>query len=88
MAQHRLALLGRAAYQVLADYADAIELVTLFEVPPVIAADPDDDYVIATAVAATADLIVSGDRHLLASASHGGIAIVTPAEAIALIGAA
>ena len=33
--------------------------------PRVVAADADDDQVVAAAVAATADLIVSGDRHLL-----------------------
>ena len=38
------------------------------------------------AVAAEADLIVSGDRHLLDLGSHHGIPIVTAAEALARIG--
>ena len=32
--------------------------------PPSITSDPDDDYLVALAVAAGADAIVSGDRHL------------------------
>jgi len=81
----RLALLGRVAHEVLADYIDAVELVTPLAIPPVIAADPDDDQVIATAVAAEAELIVSGDHQLLALASHQNIRILTAAEAVRLI---
>jgi predicted nucleic acid-binding protein len=47
----------------------------------------DDDQVIAVAVAAQADLIVSGDRkHLLPLGSHEGIPIVDAAQALRLIG--
>lgn len=81
----RLALLGRVAHQVLADYIDAIELVTPLATPPVVVADADDDHVIAAAVAAQADLLVSGDRHLLMLGTHRNIRIVTPAEATRLI---
>jgi uncharacterized protein len=81
----RLALIGRAPHEVLADYIDAVELVTPLATPPVVAADPDDDHVLAAAVAAQADLLVSGDHHLLALGSHQRIRIVTPAEAIRLI---
>ena len=55
-------------------------------VPRVVAADADDDQVIVAATEARADLIVTGDRALLALASHGRIRIVTPAEAVRLIG--
>ncbi len=82
----RLSLIGRAAHEVLADYIDAVDLVTPLLVPPVIAADSDDDHVIAAAVAADADLLVSGDRHLLGLKSHQSIRIVSPAEAIQLLG--
>ena len=81
----RLTIIGRTARQVLADYVDAAGLVTPLAVPPVIAADPDDDHVIAAAVAAEADLIVSGDRHLLALGIHQTIRIVTPAEALGIV---
>lgn len=86
--QQRLALLGRAAHEVLADYIDAVELVTPLLTPPVIAADADDDQVIAAAVAAEADLLVSGDHHLRALGSHQNIRIVTPAEAVRLVAGA
>jgi uncharacterized protein len=81
----RLALLGLVAHEVLATYIDAVELVTPLSTPPVVAADADDDHVIAAAVAAQADLLVSGDGDLLTIGTHHGIRIVTPAEAARLL---
>jgi uncharacterized protein len=53
------------------------------DVPRVVADDADDDHVFACALAAQADLIVSGDRHLLGiSDNYQGIAIATPAQAV------
>ncbi len=53
------------------------------DVPRVVASDADDDHVVACALAAQADLIVSGDKHLLGlGGSYQGIAIVTPAQAV------
>jgi putative PIN family toxin of toxin-antitoxin system len=43
----------------------------------VIAEDPDDNRVLECAVKGGAELIVSGDRHLLKLAQYRGIAIVT-----------
>ena len=51
--------------------------------PRVVANDADDDHVIAAAVAARVELIVTGDRkHLLPIGSHLGIAIVTAREVV------
>jgi predicted nucleic acid-binding protein len=51
-------------------------------VAPVIRADPDDDHVLACALAAKADLIVSGDSHLLNLKTYQGIPIVGAAQAL------
>jgi len=51
-------------------------------IAPVVLADPDDDHVLACALAAKADLIVSGDSDLLKLKTYRGIAIVGAAEAL------
>jgi uncharacterized protein len=81
----RLALIAKTAHEILADYIETIELVAPSAIPPVIDADPDDDHVIAAAVAAEAEYIVSGDRHLQALDKYNNIRIVAPAAALALI---
>jgi predicted nucleic acid-binding protein len=61
-------------------------LLSIVEVIPepktlrVIAADPEDDTVLACAVATRARWIVSGDSHLLALKRYRGISIVTPKQ--------
>jgi uncharacterized protein len=52
---------------------------------PGICEDPDDDRFIALAVASDADVIVSGDRHLLDCSDSSPVPIVTAAELVALI---
>jgi predicted nucleic acid-binding protein len=47
--------------------------------------DPDDDAVLALALAAQADLIVSGDEDLLALRHYQDIPILNPAQAVAQI---
>jgi uncharacterized protein len=49
---------------------------------PRIAPDPDDDVVIGTALAAKADLIVTGDKPLLTVAEHQGVRFVGVSEAV------
>jgi putative PIN family toxin of toxin-antitoxin system len=77
----RLAAIGKTAPQILTDYLEAIELVEPVDVPRV-ARDPDDDHVLACALAASAELIVSGDLDLLALTAYERIPIVTPAAAL------
>lgn len=51
--------------------------VTLTHIPRVIPQDPDDDAVLACAVAGDADYIISRDRHLLGLRMYEGIPIIT-----------
>ena len=60
-----------------------ISLVIPRAVPRVVANDSDDDHVIAAAVAAHTELIVTGDRlYLPPIFTHQGIAIVTAREVV------
>ncbi len=82
-----LTAIGKTPAEVLADYSTIVEIVAPTEVPRVITADPDDDHVLACALAAHADTIVSGDRHLLGLQPFWrGIAILTSAQAGERIG--
>lgn len=65
-------------------------LVEVVEPPPLpapVCRDPDDDVVLALAIAAHVELIVSGDPDLLVHESFQGIPIVSPAEAVGIIDA-
>jgi putative PIN family toxin of toxin-antitoxin system len=63
-------------------YLSVVNTVVPAPIAPVVIADPDDDHVLACAVAAAADLIVSGDSDLLGLKAYQGIPIVTAAEAL------
>lgn len=85
--RERLTAVGKAPAEVLAevlaDYAAAVEIVAPTTVPRVVAADPDDDHVLACALTARAEMIVSGDRHLLGiQPQWRGIDILTAAQAL------
>lgn len=56
------------------------EVVSLPDAIPRISRDPDDDKLIACAVAGEADVIVSGDRDLLSLERVGTIPILSPAQ--------
>ncbi|MDQ2780219.1 MAG: putative toxin-antitoxin system toxin component, PIN family [Pseudomonadota bacterium] len=74
--------------QAIAFYAGLVVIVSPLSTPRVVPGDVDDDHVIAAAVAGHADLVVSGDRHLLSMNSHQGIAIVAVAETLKRLAAA
>jgi putative PIN family toxin of toxin-antitoxin system len=77
----RLEVFGTSIAALVAQYTALVSLVAPVSVPRIVANDADDDHVIAAAVAARAELIVTGDRkHLLPIGSHQGIAIVTARE--------
>ncbi len=68
--------------------AEVRQLAEVIEPPPLplpVCRDPDDDQVLALALAAKVDLVISGDDDLLSMKSFEGIPILTPAEAVARI---
>ena len=56
--------------------------VALAPLPVPVCRDSDDDAILATALSAKADLLVTGDKDLLVLGSYAGIPIVTPAECL------
>lgn len=73
--------------QLVDGYAALTQLVRPTPTPRIVS-DPDDDVVIGTALAARADLLVTGDHRLLDIGTYQGVRIVGVAEAIKLIAAA
>lgn len=73
------------AEEVVADYAALAEIVAVQAVERVVPDDPDDDEVIACAVAAEASYIVSGDKDLLDLSSYGNISILKAAQFVAFL---
>ncbi|MBM4045859.1 MAG: putative toxin-antitoxin system toxin component, PIN family [Planctomycetes bacterium] len=89
LAENLKAKLGFSPAQVadtVADLLGFLQLVTIANTLKVVAADPDDDKVLECAVVGWATHVVTGDRrHLLPLGNYQGIAIVTPAEFLALV---
>lgn len=84
--EERIRQHGTTIERLIAHYTALVTLVSPTVVPRVVEFDADDDHVIAAAVVARAQLIVTGDRtHLLPLAAHAGIAIVTASDALRLI---
>lgn len=81
----RLDLIKQSVPSVLADYTAAVTSVEPLTVPRVVLTDPDDDHVLACALAARAELIVSGDRDLLTLGQYQQIPILLPNDALATI---
>ena len=61
-------------------YADAAILVKPKPLPKQVCRDPDDDEVLATALAAQADIILTGDDDLLTLGEFRGIQILSPRQ--------
>lgn len=78
----QLAQRGVTVGEVFDGYAALVRLVVPASIAPTIARDPADDQVLAAAVAGQADLIVSGDSHLLNLKQFMGIQIATAASAM------
>ena len=72
--------------QALAELRQLAELVEPPPLPQPVCRDPDDDQLLALALAAQVDWIVSGDDDLLALGRFDGIPILAPATALQQIG--
>jgi len=80
--QPRLRMVDMSADEASAYYMNLVRFVpNPKEVPHIIHEDPFDNLFLALASEGNAQLIISGDRHLLGLGSHMGIQIVTPNEA-------
>ena len=80
----RITRVGSSVADLLAGYRALTHLVRAPAITPV-SRDPDDDHVLACAIAAQAPLIVTRDRDLLVLGAFRDIRIVPAAEALALI---
>lgn len=55
--------------------------------PPTVCRDPDDDYLVALAMIADAEVLVSGDNDLLAVApARAGVEVMTPRQLVDRLG--
>lgn len=66
-------------------YNDHATLVDAQPLPVAVCRDPDDDFVLATALAGQADVIVTGDDDLLILGSYHGIRILSPRQFVMLV---
>jgi len=64
------------------------DIVPSTAIPGAVPNDPDDEAIIAAAVTGHADVIVSGDRHLLTLKEHEGIPIVRPVDFLRMVAGA
>ena len=74
----RLQLINKTPAQFLQNYRALVEIVDSTPLPQPVCDDPDDDAVLACAIIGDADIIVSGDDHLLRLDGYAGIQIMKP----------
>lgn len=61
-------------------FRDTFELVVPYRRVNAVRADPDDNQILEAALAADADFVISGDRHLLDLSEWRDVSIVSPAR--------
>ena len=79
----RLKRAGVTSDELVVGYAALATVVQPASIEPVIVEDPDDDSVLACALAAQAEVIASGDSHLLQLKEYRQIRILTAAQLLA-----
>jgi putative PIN family toxin of toxin-antitoxin system len=73
---------GKTVAQLVAEYQGFVTVVAPASIRRTVTNDADDDHVLACALAAQADWIVSGDAHLLNLKRYQGMRILNAAEAV------
>jgi putative PIN family toxin of toxin-antitoxin system len=81
----RIQAAGLSASGLAQDYTRLAEIVEPAPLATPVSRDPDDDVVLATALAARATLIVSGDQDLLVLSSFADIRILNAADALRVL---
>ncbi|HRJ47231.1 MAG TPA: putative toxin-antitoxin system toxin component, PIN family [Opitutaceae bacterium] len=66
-------------------YRERVKLVHSPRLAKPVCRDPDDDQVLAAAMAAEAEIIVTGDQDLLVLKQHAGIRILSPRQFLELL---
>lgn len=84
-ALRRKQLLAPSAVEAITAFSDLCEMTKSTTLPKRVCRDPDDDVVLATALAGRADLIVTGDNDLLALKRFGGIRILSPRQVLEIL---
>jgi len=79
----RLRAARLSAAELVSDYARLAKFVIPADINPTVAGDADDDQVLACALAASADAIVSGDKHLRNLKTYQNIPVINAVEALA-----
>ena len=74
-----------SSHQIVNQWLDVIELIDVSPLTRAVSRDVDDDHVLACALSAKADYIVSGDKDLLVLNAFEGIPILTAAQAMEVI---
>ncbi|MBI2814789.1 MAG: putative toxin-antitoxin system toxin component, PIN family [Opitutae bacterium] len=69
----------------LEEYRRRASIVEPEKLPAPVSRNPDDDMVLATAIAAKADVLITGDDDLLCLKSHRGIRILSPRQFLELL---
>lgn len=82
----RLTEVGSSVFEIIEQYLALASLIEAPDIDSVVIRDPDDDAVLACAIASESDLIVSGDKDLLELGQYRETRILSPADFINEIG--
>lgn len=84
--ERRLVEVSSSVEKILDEYQGLATMVDAPEIEPVVLRDPDDDAVVACAIASDSDVIVSGDKDLLDLGAYSGIRILKAVELLTEVG--